>query len=243
MKTHVRLLVAVTILLSGLVLSPFVAFSFQGLNWQRFAGSYIYDSTPTVTPTQTTTPTPTKTPTPPTVPTPTNTPTVTVTPTLTPTQGVEVTIEPETGGTISYTDEQGSQVEVNVPPGAVDQIITLHFVPVDSPEPNPGFMFAGIAFDLNAYQDQTLLEGFVFNVPISVTIQYTDQAVEGLIESALTLEYWDGTAWLDAACGPYERHPEDNWLRVPICHLSQFALFGNDKYMIYQPIILRLIMR
>ena len=47
------------------------------------------------------------------------------------------------------------------------------------------------------------------------------------------------SAWEDAACGAYDRHPDKNWLAVPICHLSQFALFGERDYLIYLPLVLR----
>jgi len=32
-------------------------------------------------------------------------------------------------------------------------------------------------------------------------------------EDALGLYYWDGAAWVDAACGPYDRHTDANWRR------------------------------
>ncbi|MFO7918684.1 MAG: hypothetical protein R6V13_11440, partial [Anaerolineae bacterium] len=45
----------------------------------------------------------------------------------------------------------------------------------------------------------------------------------------LVLKYWDGEAWVDAACGVgYDRHPEENWLSVEICHLTDFALLGQS---------------
>ena len=37
----------------------------------------------------------------------------------------------------------------------------------------------------------------------------------------------------DAACGAYERHPDEKWLAVPICHLSRFGLFGHSR--VYLP--------
>ena len=52
--------------------------------------------------------------------------------------------------------------------------------------------------------------------------------------------------WVDAAitCVPplgYERHPAENWLAVPICHLSTFGLFGTEitQYHIRLPLIMR----
>jgi hypothetical protein len=59
-----------------------------------------------------------------------------------------------------------------------------------------------------------------------------------LDENTLQLLFWKVSTgnWIDAACGDYDRHPEDNWLAVPICHLSQFALIGEIAP-IYLPII------
>jgi hypothetical protein len=65
--------------------------------------------------------------------------------------------------------------------------------------------------------------------PVIVTIHYTDAEIQGIDEDTLILNYWDGNTWVDAACGAYDRHPEANWLSVPICHLSQFGLMGEVK--------------
>jgi hypothetical protein len=55
-------------------------------------------------------------------------------------------------------------------------------------------------------------------------------------------------AWADAAagCSPpssYDRHPDEDWLRVAICRLSEFALFGElaaaDQNYVYLPAILK----
>lgn len=48
----------------------------------------------------------------------------------------------------------------------------------------------------------------------------------------------DGSGWVDAACGPYQRDTKNNILRVPICHLSNFALFGKP-WRIYLPLMLK----
>ena len=57
-----------------------------------------------------------------------------------------------------------------------------------------GFAFAGLAFSLDAYQGGAKLPGFAFAHPISVTVQYGDTDIAGMIEQSLTLNYWNGTA-------------------------------------------------
>jgi hypothetical protein len=67
--------------------------------------------------------------------------------------------------------------------------------------------------------------------PITITIHYSDADVEGIDENDLRLYRWTGSAWEDAAttCSPpstYVRDVDANVLRVPVCHLSRFALGG-----------------
>jgi hypothetical protein len=68
-----------------------------------------------------------------------------------------------------------------------------------------------------------------------VTLEYTDSDVVDLTETALLLLYYDGSEWVDAACGPYERNTEENWLKALICHLSKFGLFGSEIHYTYLP--------
>jgi hypothetical protein len=138
-------------------------------------------------------------------------------------------VTPEEGGTLVYTDPQGLTTTIEVPPGAVTTSLPLVYTPFDTPtqEPPTGFQFANHFFDLTAYVTG-IPSGYVFKTPIYVTIHYSDADVFGLDETTLTLHYWSGGAGPDAACGAgYERHPDENWLKVPICHLTPFALLGQ----------------
>lgn len=109
-----------------------------------------------------------------------------------------------------------------------------------------GFTYAGRAFDLEAYRDGTLLSGFVFSLPVTVTLHYSDADVTNLDEDTLILAYWnvESSQWDDAisTCTPplaYDRHPDVNRVAVPICHLTRFALFGREEYIVYLPLVLR----
>ncbi len=93
-----------------------------------------------------------------------------------------------------------------------------------------------------------LVSDFPFQQPISVTVHYTDADVTGLDETTLTLDYWDGGQWVDAAttCDPpssYDRHPDENWLAVGVCHPTEFGLSGemgqSQPQKIYLPLILK----
>jgi hypothetical protein len=63
----------------------------------------------------------------------------------------------------------------------------------------------------------------------------------------LTLDYWENSSsqWVDAVttCTPssvYDRRPGDNWLALPICHLSEFVLLGEEGGNLnYLPVVLK----
>jgi uncharacterized repeat protein (TIGR01451 family) len=159
---------------------------------------------------------------------------------------VEANITPGAGGLLIYTDTQGLTTTVMAPANAVTDTITLIYTPITVPhraignplpdplEPiTPGLLLAGHAFDLTVYDcpDCTFLPRYAFTRPVTITIHYSDEDVAGLQEDELFVACWDGAAWYDAAatCDPgsvYGRHPDENGLSVPICHLTQCGLFG-----------------
>jgi hypothetical protein len=128
-----------------------------------------------------------------------------------------------------YTDTQGMTTTVEAAAGAVDETIILVYTPISTPtQPIPsGWLFANHAFELDAYRGVDLLTDYVFAEPISITIHYTDTDVIGMDEEDLILYHWDGNGWVDAACGAYDRHLDENWLSVSLCHLTPFALLWS----------------
>jgi parallel beta-helix repeat protein len=150
---------------------------------------------------------------------------------------IATSVPADAASTLIYTDTQGLPTAIQVPAGAVTEPTTLVYTPVEAATAPSGFAFAGHAFDLDAYQGEVLQPGLTFSAPVTVTLHYAGTDVAGLDENALVLEYWNGSAWVDAACGDYDRHPDENWLSAPICHLSRFALFGKE-YTVYLPLVL-----
>jgi hypothetical protein len=152
---------------------------------------------------------------------------------------VTETVESTSGGTL--TDTQNLTTTIEWPADAVTGTVTLVYTPTTPTHPN--LQLANHAFELEAYVGGTLVPGYAFKEPLVITIHYSDDDVAGLDEDNLKLYYWNGSAWEDAAktCAPdsdYDRHPNDNWLAVPICHLSEFAL-GVEQEEIFLPIIMK----
>jgi parallel beta-helix repeat protein len=137
----------------------------------------------------------------------------------------------------------GRITTIRVPAGAVTSSTTLVFTALAVPtHPDPGGLtYAGYAFDLTAYRDSLPLSSFSFQQPVQIEIGYDRARAHGLGEGTLQLHRWDeaSAAWAHAACGEYERRVDQGWLAVPICQLSQFALWGEEAYTVHLPLALR----
>ena len=131
------------------------------------------------------------------------------------------------GATLIFPND-GMGVALEIPGDAVDDPINVVYRPLAAPAHPTALSFAGNAFELSAYQGGTELPGYNFNGPITIALQYSDAAVAGLNEDLIFLYFWDGDSWEDAAVGPYERHPDENWLAVEINHFTSFAALVLD---------------
>lgn len=157
--------------------------------------------------------------------------------------GASAQIEPETGGVLTYTNKAGQMSVIQIPPGAVTQTIELDYVPIETVTlPDDLFVIGDRKFQLQAYVNGRLKEHFAFEKPITTTFYYSDSDVVG-DESELKLYLNIDGEWTDSAdtCAPtseYERSIDENWVKVAICHLTQFSLLGvGNKY--YFPLIFR----
>jgi len=142
----------------------------------------------------------------------------------------EYTFTDETlAAALTYTDPgtPGVETQVEIPVGAGDQPTLFVYTPTDLSETRAGFSFAGIGFTINAYQNGAYQEGFEFLQPTRIELHYNAANLGGVAEEDLRLLFYnaDILEWEDAACGAYERHPDEDWLAVDICHLSDFGLF------------------
>ncbi len=159
-----------------------------------------------------------------------------------------IIVGPGVGGELIYTDTSVLSTTVEVPVGAVSETIILALQPMDAPThpPLPELRSGDETFDLSAYLDNDVLEGYDFLKPLTVTLRYTDTDVLGIVESELRLYYWDGSTWQDAAdtCSPpltYYLDTVENVIQVAICHLTEWNIQGPDMYpwKVYLPTVVR----
>lgn len=140
---------------------------------------------------------------------------------------VEQLVQPGSSASVTMT-VRGLDTTFAVPSGAVTQTTLLRFTALAEPPhaSPPGTSSARVAFSAEALVDGLPVPGFSFSQPVQVTSHYP-VPLYGIQAPALLLYYWTSTAWEDAACGGYMRNLAEHWLSLPICHLSDFGLFGS----------------
>ena len=156
-------------------------------------------------------------------------------------------VDPSKDTTFVYTDTTGITMTVNVPSKSITQSLKLAIIRRDRiTERMPAkWRVAGLAFDMDAFMNGSRAESYRFQVPITLTVTYRDEDLNGVAEETLLVQFWDRKAqrWKDIAedCGTtYRRFPITNTLEVGVCHLSRFALMGIDTPLrLYLPAVVR----
>ena len=130
-----------------------------------------------------------------------------------------------------------------IPEGALFTDTTFTFMPQPAPDHRSGWLaFSNISFELTAI-DIGGNPVIGFNLPITVTLTYTDTDIVGA-EDTLGLYYWDeiASSWMDTVTtcpgGEYTRYPDGNSFALPLCHLTEFGLFG-EPLILFLPMIHR----
>ncbi|MBN1888516.1 MAG: cadherin-like domain-containing protein [Thermoflexales bacterium] len=139
------------------------------------------------------------------------------------------TVSPSQPASLVVTDTQGRLLSVELPAGAVTQTMGLLYNPIVAPEsPFSTLGLAGIAFSLEAYRDGQPIAGLSFQLPITLTLVYTDSDVSGIDESSLAVYYydWGSSRWLDDGIAVVGRDAANNRLVATVAHLSDMALLG-----------------
>jgi hypothetical protein len=140
-------------------------------------------------------------------------------------------VNPTQPQSFEYFGPQGSRIVVQVPANAVTSTVNLLYSSMGSVNTKGS---TGVGFGLTAAQNNVPLENFTFQAPVTVQIYYSTASVAGKNEGLLNLYTLEDGKWVEAACGPVQRSAGGNWLRVPICHLSRFAMLSRAE--LYLPL-------
>ena len=162
------------------------------------------------------------------------------------TQAKFQTINQDGGEIISYKGD----VSITVQEGAVSSETNFYFEPRMYPNYSTGELrFAGTNFLLTA-SDMTSGEPVnTFEPSLVIKIFYDETWLATISEESLSLYYFDYETWgwKDAVktcgSGEYTRDFEQKSFSVPVCHLSEFAVLGEelpmDALKIYLPLMLK----
>ncbi|MBN2392715.1 MAG: PKD domain-containing protein, partial [Anaerolineae bacterium] len=148
-----------------------------------------------------------------------------------------VSVPPETGATLVYTDTDGSETTVVIPPAAVSETTTIVLTQLDPEELEtpPEFLAGGIALELDAYLGDEQVENFSFNEPVTLTLEYTDEDVAGMDETTLKLHRYVCSGpdtmllcvWEEIGTRPGEGQTLDMENNVLTAWLLGFTRFGT----------------
>ena len=156
------------------------------------------------------------------------------------TQAIQATVPCDSGGEIISRD---GRIEVVIPAEACDGELDVLLAPFSKPSYAYLPMFwANNGFELTAWNEQGAVTQF--HKPLGFTLYYADGEIGPLPEEQLAVEMYmeDYRVWSDAinTCpgGEYTRNVDENWVRLPVCHLTEFGLFNIPEmpFRLYIPI-------
>jgi hypothetical protein len=138
---------------------------------------------------------------------------------------------------LTFTDYQGNQHTVTVPPGAVTETTTLRYYPlVSNVGDPPDNMIAFNAFRFNVIKAGVPQDTFTFAEPLTLTVEYNIEDIRyHIVENSFALYTWEDVSddWMDAAdnCPVTEQYKRldttYDLYEVHLCQLSEFGLFGR----------------
>lgn len=148
-------------------------------------------------------------------------------------------LEPGEAGGLMYVDDDGRTLTLTAPAGTVTDTNKLLYSHVSESAQRGEWATAvaptdlqplARAFHIALYQGIVRQSDTVLQQPLTLTLTYLDEDVAGLNESTLVLQRWNGSQWEYAACGPYTRNLDENWLTVPICQSGDWELFASTLF-------------
>ncbi len=159
------------------------------------------------------------------------------------TQAIQTTVPCASGGEIISRD---GRVKVEIPAEACEGEMSIMLAPLSTPGHAYWPMYwAHNSFELNAWNEQGEVKQF--QKPLTFTLYYSDGGIGPLPEDQLAVKMLDEDymVWHDAVntCpnGVYTRNFDENWVRLPVCHLTEFGLFNIPEmpFRLYIPMGLK----
>jgi hypothetical protein len=170
---------------------------------------------------------------------PTPTPTLILTPT--PMPPIHTMLLPDQSATITMTGTNETKTMIEIPAGAVTMPTELIYSESHLPTQPAGVIrVGGRTFSLQTQQDNLPVTALTFQLPVTMTILYTDADMAALSEAEITLvalQPTDGSRLVSHVV-PIQHDLEINRLVVAITVATDYA-FGAPNRMLFLPMVLR----
>jgi hypothetical protein len=109
--------------------------------------------------------------------------------------------------------------------------------------------YGGTSFQLTTKDINTGEPVNTFTPPLLIKIFYDESTIDNIVEDSLALYYFNYENWewedIVTTCdeGEYIRNTNEYWFSVPVCHLSEFAVYGeeisSEELKIFLPMMIR----
>jgi hypothetical protein len=159
---------------------------------------------------------------------------------------VVITTSQDISATLVYTDPEGGLTELEIPVGAVTDTITVIYTPKDPQTalPLPENMVLGAhVFDLDVYRNDVHIPHFTFSRAVTLTSEYADTDVVGMIEHTLALYRGPGIEGEKIGTRPGESQTLDTETNLLMAYLVGTSRFKEMGKGINRSLFLPLVMR
>jgi len=145
------------------------------------------------------------------------------------TASYSILLDPGVSGTMTYADALGFTTTLDFPGETASTPTTVTLIPELATDPPTGASPAAHAFVVLVLPGGQLSKGFVFPLPVQVTITHEGAFLLG--DDELRFLWWSGEDWTDPAqsCNPPKTTSldlEQNALRSWMCYPGAFGLFS-----------------
>jgi hypothetical protein len=136
----------------------------------------------------------------------------------------DFTLTPGLGYNFSAVDTAGLVTEIDFPQDVFKSEMLVSYI--------PGLNIPTSKLDYPVFTAFSLVpaeSGAQPQAPFTINLAYNPETVSGVDENNLTLYWWSGSDWQDAAatCNPasvYEHLPDVHRLSIPVCQMGSFVL-------------------
>jgi len=149
----------------------------------------------------------------------------------------------DTGGSLTFTNDQSRDTILEIPPGVVDQPTQVNIAQIPVPPKLPSdFNFTGDAFELTAIVSETIKNvsnqsTASFLSTFTLTVEYDEGGLSYGQESNLRLYYWQDGVWVKEPSSHVDT--TFNTIVSTPDHFSIWAVLGRDSFPVFLPFILR----